>query len=79
MSNSELDWEAADEQCDCIVELIDDEVPERAWDVAADFFDDIRDKVVAVQETITQTNHVTEKQQQALDNWEAGVRKWIKE
>ena len=67
----------ASQQCDTIVGLIDDDVPESAWDTAAEFFESVRDGVVDMQETIDDTGFVTTKQQKALDNWEAGVRKWI--
>lgn len=71
-------WEQALEQSERIVELIDDEVPDWAKDRATDFFEDIREKAVSVGETISRTKRVTESQQNALDGWERGVRKWIK-
>jgi len=66
------------QQCDRIVEMIDDDVPDEAKDRASDFFEDVREKVIEVQDTVTSSGHVTSKQQRALDNWEAGVAKWIK-
>lgn len=62
-----------------IVRLIDEDVPEWAWDKAPEFFEDIRQKAVDVGETITQTQRVSEKQASALENWEGGVRKWIRD
>jgi hypothetical protein len=71
-------WEQALEQSERIVELIDDEVPDWAKNTATNFFEDIREKAVSVGETISRTKRVTEGQQNALDGWERGVRKWIK-
>ncbi len=68
----------ASQQCDTIVELIDEEVSEEAFDKAGEFFEDVREKVIEVQETIQTAGSVSEGQQTALDNWEAGVRKWIR-
>ena len=68
----------ASQQCDTIAELIDDDVPEAALDKAPEFFEDVREKVIEVQETIQESGTVTEAQQTALDNWEAGVRRWIR-
>lgn len=66
------------QQCDEIVELIDEELPQKAWDTAPELFEDIREKVASVQETIQNSGEVTERQQNALDNWEDCVRKWIR-
>lgn len=61
------------EQCDHILTLCD-EVPERAEDFAAD----IAEKVSGVREWIVENKHVTDKQLNALNGWEAGISKWIK-
>ena len=61
-----------------LVELIDDEVPEWALDKAPEFFEDVKEKVISVEEKITLTGSVTPAQSRAIENWEAGVRKWIK-
>lgn len=67
---------SASEQCDRIVETID-ELDDGTLDMAAEFFEDVRDKVVDVQETICKFDRVTDKQQKALNNWEKGVNKWV--
>lgn len=73
-----MDVKEALEACGRIIELIDDEVPEWARDKAPEFFEDVREKVVSVEETITVTADVTPAQSRAIENWEAGVRKLIK-
>lgn len=65
------------EFCEEIVELIDDEIPDYAWKKAPEFFEDVRDKVVDVQETIERTGQVSEGQERALNNWKDGVSRWI--
>jgi len=67
----------ASQQCDTIVELIDEEVPEEAFDKAGEMFESIRKGAVDMQEKIQTWGSVTEGQQTALDNWEENVRKWI--
>lgn len=73
------DWEDAIEQCQEIIRLIDEDVSERALDKASDFFEGVREKVADIEETITEHQHVTARQQQALDNMESGVRRWIRD
>lgn len=74
---SDSSVKGAVEQADRILELIDEDLPERAWDKAAEFFEDIQTKVKAVKLTVEQTSTVTDRQQAALDSWEEAVRKWI--
>ena len=69
---------AAIAQCEALIDMIDDDVPDKAKDKAGEFFDDVRDKVVSMSETLTATGRCSEKQQQALDNWQAAVSKWIR-
>lgn len=59
-------------QAESIMEMID-ELPDRA----ADFGESVGDSVREVMETMERLNTVTTKQQQALDNWESGVGRWI--
>jgi len=42
-----------------------------------DFFESVRTGAVSIGETIEKTRRVSEKQQKALDNWEAGVNRWL--
>jgi hypothetical protein len=69
--------EEAIELAEEIVTLIDEDVPGSAMDKAGDFFEDVREKVVEVQATIEERDHVTTAQANALENWKAGVEKWI--
>lgn len=65
------------EQADRILAAIEDDLPERAWDTAGDFFEDVQTKVKAVRLTVSTAHAVTERQLTALNNWEAAVNKWI--
>lgn len=65
------------EQADRILTLIEDDLPERAWDKAAEFFEDVQQKVADVRATVERLQRVSEPQLRALDNWEAAVGKWI--
>ena len=55
--------------------LIED-APERAWKQAAEFLEDVQEKVKSVLETIEQTQHCTDRQGQAMRNWHDAVAKW---
>ena len=72
------EWEKAVDQGLEIINLIDEDISEEAAEQAAEFFEDVRQRCGAVIETIERMQHVTEKQQKALDGWERGVRAWIK-
>jgi hypothetical protein len=65
--------EEAIEQCNEICELCE-EVPERGEDFAISVYEKVKD----IRDTIEKTNHVTDAQQQALDNMQAGVKAWIR-
>lgn len=68
----------ATKQCERILEMIEDDVPEAAKEIAPAFFESVEKSVEDVMETIERSQRVTEKQADALDNWEEGVGKWIK-
>lgn len=72
-------WEKAVEQGLAIIEAIDEEVPEWAIERAPEFFEDVREKVASVVERIEREQAVSERQLAALDGWESGVRKWIRD
>lgn len=74
----EGDAREAVEQCLLIVELLDDEIDEETFNKSPSFFESVRDGVVSISETIGNTHRVTPNQRRALDNWEAGVRKWLR-
>jgi hypothetical protein len=74
-----IKWNDALEQCKVIVDLIDNDVPDHAWDKASTFFEGIRDKVAGISEWIEENEHVTKKMAESLDNMERGVKKWIKD
>ena len=62
-----------------IVTMVDEDVPEKAWDKAAEFFENARRMAVEIGESITQSGNVTAKQAQALQNIKSGVAKWIRD
>jgi hypothetical protein len=64
--------EEALEQCARVRERIED------LDLDHEFLDDVYDKVGDVAETIERLQKVSDKQQTALDNWEAAVNKFRK-
>lgn len=72
-----MDVKNALELVDEIVNIIDEEIPEKAWDRAASFFEDIREKVIDVGQTIRTNDKVSERQMRALEGWKAGVSKWL--
>lgn len=61
------------EQCDNILELID-ELPERA----EDFGMSVGEKVASIKTWIEQNDHVTDAQKQSLDNMQGAVLRWIR-
>ena len=63
---------SASEQCDRILDLCE-QLPSRA----EDFGVSIIEKIESIREWITTHDHVTDAQQEALDNMEAGVEKWL--
>lgn len=71
-SDDGTDWLTALEQCDLIISLCDD-LPERA----DDFRDSIESKVGDIALWLEENERVTEAQLEALDNMEAGVRRWL--
>jgi hypothetical protein len=71
-----MTWEEADEMCDDICETIDD-MDEDTLDRGDEFFENVRERVVGIQETITRSQHVTERQESSLRNMLRGVRKWV--
>lgn len=60
------------EQCDRITEKCD-EVP---FD-AIDFADSVREKARSIRSWIESNGRVTDRQQAALDNMEAGIDSWL--
>lgn len=71
------DAAAAIKDIDRILETIEDDIPDRAFSAATEFFEDVEEKLKAVRATITATGRVTEKQLSAIAGWDAGVGKWI--
>ena len=73
------DWHDALNQCETITELIDNEIPEWAWDKSPEFFEGICERVGSISEWVEEKEHITQKMADSLDNMERGVRKWIKD
>lgn len=64
------------EQCDRILEAIED-ADEDLQDKAFDFFEGVTEFIKSVRKTIEASEHVSPKQQTAIDNCESGVNRWI--
>ncbi|MFO0919658.1 MAG: hypothetical protein U0872_15275 [Planctomycetaceae bacterium] len=71
------DVEDAIDQCDRILTMCD-ELQDGDNETASDFASDIAEKVQSVRDWVEEHDHVTSKQQAALNGWEQGVSKWMK-
>jgi len=71
------DVAAALKQADAILDAIEEDLPERARDRAAEFFESVQAGVKDVRATIVRLNRVTAGQLRALESWAAAVGKWI--
>lgn len=67
-----MDWEDAVEQCERILEMLDD-LP----DEAEEFASSVGEKVESIMEYAKSRQRITEGQQTALDNMEAGCQRWL--
>ena len=72
-----MDKDEAITLCNEILDMIDSEVPDFAWDRAASFFESVRDKVSSMLETIETMDDPTIRQTNALENMREGVAKWL--
>jgi hypothetical protein len=61
---------------DQIVDAVDDDVPSRAKEKHADFFESVVEKAKGIGETVRGRGEVTPGQLKALNNMLAGVVKW---
>lgn len=68
----------AKQLCDEILDMIENEVSEKAKDTAQDFFESVEEKVKNMQEWIEKNNHVTPKMVDSLKGMRSGVQKWIR-
>lgn len=67
------DWEDALDLIDETIELIED-LPS----AADEFAESVEEKLNGIDESITATSHVTEKQFEAIRNMHGGVKKWLR-
>ena len=74
-----MDVEEAIEAISDLIDRIDDDVPEWAWDKAPEFFEDVKENATEVSATIEETQNVTPEQERAIRNWTDGVNKWIRD
>jgi vacuolar-type H+-ATPase subunit H len=72
------DAQAAVEAAEETARLIDEDVPDGAKDKNPEFFETVREKSLSIAETIRTRGTVSDKQREALDNMQAGVKKWIR-
>lgn len=73
-STGDDDADATLEEIEAALELVDD-LPDRAQE----FGESVSEKLRAIAETIERTGEVTERQQTAIDNMSAGIRKWMRD
>ena len=78
------DWREINALCDNIIEMIDEDVTEEMHDDDDDgFFENVREKVMSIQETVLKRANAnppkqpTDKQVTALENMKAGVQAWL--
>lgn len=71
--------EAAIHKAEDIILMIDNMTDEDTVEKATEFFEDVREKVAGVIETIVSTNNVTDRQWAALNGWHNGVVQWMHE
>jgi hypothetical protein len=74
-----VNWKEASNLCDEIVEMIDDDISEDAYDRAEDFFDGVRARAVSMQEWIDDAERVTPKMVDALTKMKQSVKAWIRD
>jgi len=67
------DWESALEIADEILDMIDNELPEKAEEFAGSVEEKVRD----IRAWIEDRRHVTEAQYEALENMKRGCEKWL--
>ena len=71
-----MDFQDASEKIDEIVETIDDNIDDIP-DAGVDYFENTKEFLTSVQQTIANTLRVTTKQRDAILNCESGIQKWI--
>lgn len=62
-----------------IVDLVEEELPDGAYERGQEFFDSVLEKSRAIAETVEARGLVTAAQAAALRNMEAGVRRWLRD
>lgn len=65
------------ELAESIIDKIDEEVSDEAKDRATEFFESVREGALSLVQTIQRTGRVSDKQAEALRNWDRGVSRWI--
>ncbi len=61
-----------------IIELLED-LPEDTYAKGSEFFDSVREKIDSMSNSVEQGLPVTQRMQIAMENMEAGVRKWARD
>ena len=74
-----MDAEEAVELCDEILDMIEDDIDEKAYDRGFDFFSSVEEKVKSMKIWIEENNKVTPKMVSSLESMKSGVAKWIKD
>ncbi len=61
-----------------MIELLEG-LPEDTYAKGSEFFDSVRDKIDSMSNSVKQGLPVTQRMQIAMENMEAGVRKWVRD
>lgn len=67
------------ELCDEILDMIEDDIDEKAYDRGFDFFSSVQEKVKSMKIWIEENDKVTPKMVRSLEGMRDGVAKWIKD
>lgn len=74
-----LSWDEADELCDEIIDMIEEDLPEGAYDKAPDFFEGVLEKTRSMQRSIQDRHSVTQPMVNALENMKEKVGNWFRD
>lgn len=76
-----MDVDDALELCEDIITMIDEDLDliekQEQSDRCQEFCESVREQVTGISETIEDRGRVTDRQASALENWKAGLEKWI--
>ncbi len=72
-----MEAEAALELGQSILDILEDDIGEDAYQQAADYFESVKDKTESIMESIEEWDNATDGQVRALENMKAGLERWV--